>query len=386
MLGLFYSQELPALLGLEAAGGGHGLRSRTVLTTVGEVAYTRAYTADADGTRRFPLDEALGITDGCTPAMASMMTWAGASFGSYDTAGEALERLAGLTVPGRRVQRVVNSVAEREAAWIAAREPDRAAGGILNLQADMTGIRMRPGELAGVKGHDGGDPKKRQIKAGAAFRQERNADGEIQRVPDSTTRVVTFEDVPSFSKMLMDEAVRRGYNNADTVVFTSDGAEWIWLMVADRFGGAVEIVDFYHAAEHLGALCALAEPDGQKSAALFKKRRRIMRDWGVEPIIRHFQAIPEDHANKKDIEDGLGYFIRNRKRMRYREFRAKGYFIGSGVIEGTCKCLVNQRTDLGGQRWLRSGSLNVLRIRAAIIDNLHDRYWKTIGAITRKAG
>ena len=71
--------------------------------------------------------------------------------------------------------------------------------------------------------------------------------------------------------------------------------------------------------------------------------------------------------------------------MRYREFRGKGYFIGSGVIEGTCKNLVNQRTDLGGQRWLRSGSLNVLRIRAAIIDNMHDRYWKTIGAITRPA-
>lgn len=70
--------------------------------------------------------------------------------------------------------------------------------------------------------------------------------------------------------------------------------------------------------------------------------------------------------------------------MKYREFRQKGYFIGSGVIEGNCKCLVNQRTDLGGQRWLKSGSLNVLRIRAAIADNLHDNYWKTQGKLRRK--
>lgn len=385
LLGLFYSKELPALLGLDAPSGGRGVRNRTVLTTVGEVTYTRAYTAASGGGHRFPLDEALGITEGCTPAMASMMSWAGARFDSYDIAGEALGRLAGLEVPGRRVQRMVNTVAEREAAWIAKRATDKAAGGILNLQADMTGIPMRPEELVSVKGHDGGDPKKRQIKAGAVFRQEENADGEIQRIPDSTTRVVTFDDVTSFSQMLMDEAVRRGYNSADKVVFTSDGAEWIWLMVADRFKGAVEIVDFYHAAEHLGALCSLAEPDKRKAADLFKKRRRIMLNWGAESAIRYFMAIPEDHANKKAIEDGLGYFINNRKRMRYREFREKGYFIGSGVIEGTCKCLVNQRTDLGGQRWLRSGSLNVLRIRAAIIDNLHDRYWKTAGKITRSA-
>jgi len=275
LMGLFYSCELPVLLGLSAPDERCAERSRTILTTVGAVTYTRAYTAcagaDGKSVRRFPLDEALGITEGCTPAMASMVTWAGARFGSYDEAGEALARLAGVAVTGRRVQRMVNAVAENEAAWVAARSPSGEKGGILNIQADMTGIRMRPEELRGVKGKDG-DPKKCQIKVGAVFRQQTNADGEIQRVPDSTTRVVTFNDVAAFSKDLMEEAEKRGYRDADEVVFTSDGAEWIWLMVADRFKGAVEIVDFYHAAEHLGVLCGLAEPDREKAAALFKKR------------------------------------------------------------------------------------------------------------------
>lgn len=385
LLGMFYSLELPGLLGIKSPEGARGLRERTVMTTVGEVTYRRAYARGKDGEGRFPLDEAIGITEGCTPAMASMMTWAGACFGSYDTAGEALQRLAGVTVPGRRVQRMVNAAAGAEAAWTAAREADKADGGILNIQADMTGVPMRPEELAGTEGHDGGDPKKKQVKAGAVFRQETNADGEIQRVPGSTTHVVTFGDVTSFSRMLMGEAVKRGYGSADTVVFTSDGADWIWLMAADRFKGAVEIVDFYHASEHLGALCALAEPDREKCAALFKSRRRVLKNWGAEPVIRHFTAVPAGHPNKKAIDDGLGYFIKNRRRMRYREFRAKGYFIGSGVIEGTCKCLVNQRTDLAGQRWLKSGSLSVLRIRAAVIDKLHDKYWKSVGALAGKA-
>lgn len=388
LLGLFYSHELPTLLGLDVSGDGHGRRTRSTLSSVGPVTYTRAYTAavgqDGQTLRRFPLDEVLGITEGCTPAMAAMVSWAGASFDSYDQAGEALLRLAGVSVPGRRVQRIVNALAERESTWIATREHEPTSGGILNLQVDMTGIRMRPEELVGVKGKDGA-PKKCQVKVAAVFKQQTNAKGEIQRIPDSTTRVISFEDVNTFSRMLMNEACRRGYHQADTVVFTSDGAEWIWRMVEARFSKAVQIVDFYHAAEHLAALCDIVEVDKAKAQVLFNKRRKILLNWGVESLIGFFTKIAVGHPKEAQIKNALGYFISHRDRMKYREFRVKGYFIGSGVIEGSCKCLVNQRTDLGGQRWLKTGSLNVLRIRAAIQDKLHDKYWKTIGKLISKA-
>jgi hypothetical protein len=183
----------------------------------------------------------------------------------------------------------------------------------------------------------------------------------------------------------MVEARLRGYCQADTVVFVSDGAEWIWRMADDRFKGAVQIVDFYHAAEHLAALCEIAEDDKQKATDLFRKRRNILRNWGADSLITFFTDLAKDHPRQAEIEAALAYFITHRERMKYRQFRQKGYFIGSGVIEGSCKCLVNQRTDLGGQRWLKTGSLNVLRIRAAIQDNLHDLYWKTAGKIRLKA-
>ncbi len=388
LLGLFYSRELPGLLGLNDPTGSRGLRERHILTTLGPVSYQRAYTnapvPDGTTVRRFPLDEALGITGGCTPAMAGMMTWAGACFGSYDEAGEALGRLAGVVVPGRRVQRLVNAVAQKEREWIAAREKDMIKGGILNIQADMTGIRMRPEELINVKGQDGA-PKKCQVKVGAVFRQQTNAEGEIQRIPDSTTRVVSFEDVTTFSRMLMNEAQRRGYRQADTVVFTSDGAEWIWRMVEDRFKNVVQIVDFYHAATHLADLCEIAETDKEKAQALFRKRRHILRNWGADSLIAFFSNLAMSHPRQADVEAALAYFITHRERMKYRQFRQMGYFIGSGVIEGSCKCLVNQRTDLGGQRWLKTGSVNVLSIRAAIQDNLHDQYWKEVGKLTLQA-
>ncbi len=388
LLGLFYSLELPTLLGLDVSAGGHGQRTCSILSSVGPLTYTRAYTTslgqDGKTLRRFPLDEVLGITEGCTPAMASMLTWAGASFNSYDQAGEALERMAGVSVSGRRVQRIVNALAERESAWIAKREREPLRGGILNLQVDMTGIPMRPEELIGVKGKDG-SPRKCQVKVGAVFKQQTNAEGEIQRIPDSTTRVITFDDVPTFSGMLMNEACRRGYHQADIVVFTSDGAEWIWRMVEARFKRAVQIVDFYHAAEHLSILCEIVEPDKANAQELFKKRRKILLNWGVESLIDFFTKIAKGDPKEAQIKDALGYFITHRDRMKYREFREKGYFIGSGVIEGSCKCLVNQRTDLGGQRWLKTGSINVLRIRAAIQDRLHDKYWNTIGKLNASA-
>jgi len=188
-----------------------------------------------------------------------------------------------------------------------AREKEACTGGILNIQADMTGIPMRKEDLVGVHGKNG-EPKKRQVKGGIVFRQEANKDGEMQRIPSSTTRVVSFDDVSLFSQTLLNEAVKRGYHEALTVVFTADGAEWIWIMVEDRFKGAVQIVDFYHAAEHLGELCRLAEPDKQKADALFTIRRRLMRSYGAACVIRYFENLPSDHPKKTEIEGALGYF------------------------------------------------------------------------------
>lgn len=379
-MGKFYSEVVPRLLGVDHPEGSCGKRTRTVLSTVGPVELSRGYVLDKDRKRSFPLDDALRLVGGCTSAAAGLLCWAGAQSASYDLAGAALSKMAGLAVPGRRVQRMVNLCAAEATAWAAGREAEVHKGGILNIQADMTGIPMRKEDLVGVCGKNG-DPKKRQIKGGIVFRQETNAEGDIQRVPLSTTRIVSFEDVPSFSRALRDEAVTRGYYGADTVVFTADGAEWIWIMAGDRFKGAVQIVDFYHAAEHLGVLCHLAEPDKEKAEAMFTLRRRLMKTHGAECVVRYFGNLPSEHPKKTEIDDALHYFKTNLTRMEYGTFRQRGYFIGSGAMEGTCKSLVKQRTDLAGQRWHPAGSINVLRIRALVADQLHDKYWQQRASI-----
>lgn len=364
------------MLGVERPDGRHGTRAVTVLSTVGEVRYSRAYVPG--GEVPFPLDEALGIVGGCTPPMASLLSRAGAMHQSYDDAGEMVSAASGVAVTGRRVHRLVSDVADAEAEWAAKRPKDAAEHDIINLQADMTGLPLRKEDLEGVKGKDGKPPRKRQIKVGAVFLQETNSEGEVQRIPYSTTRVVQFSDWACFGEALYNEAVRRGYLRAKTAVFTSDGADWIWEIADLRFRGAVQIVDFYHACEHLSALCGAVCPDtdGEQFAKLFKMRRDMLRKWGVDSMISFFRDVAQGHPRKTGILAELAYFEKHRKRMQYRHFRKKGYFIGSGVIEGSCKCLVNQRCDLAGQRWHPESSQKVLRIRAAVQDGLHDVYWR----------
>lgn len=210
------------------------------------------------------------------------------------------------------------------------------------------------------------------------FLQEKDAKGETVRKPFSTTRVVQFSDWTEFADALHAEAVRRGYLKAKKVAFTSDGADWIWEMATQRFKDAVQIVDFFHATEHLAALCEAAFPErGAEYEKTLATRRSMLKKWGVDSMIRFFEGFAESHPEKKAaIDSGLRYFRTHRDRMQYRDFRKQGLFIGSGVIEGSCKCLVNQRCDLAGQRWHPASSQRVLTIRAAVQDGLHDRYWE----------
>ena len=301
---------------------------------------------------------------------------------SFTQASEVLHRFATLEIPNRQIQRVVNDQAAGALQWMQQRPADKATQPIpiLNIQTDMTGIPMRPEELKGIKGKQpDGSAKTRQIKLGCVFTQSLDADGEPQRDPFSCTYLSGFEDVSDFGKALHAEACKRGYTRARTVVFLGDGAEWIWNMVADRFRGVVQIVDFFHACEHLYTLCETLEKDPPRAQQLFDSWRHRLKLNGLPRIIAEVTeratALDTDHA--KDLIDQLAYFRTNANRMTYRTFRRKGYFIGSGAIEGACRHIVAQRAKLSGMRWSIPGVAHVLAFRCLIKSNLFDDYWKS---------
>ena len=248
---------------------------------------------------------------------------------------------------------------------------------VLNIQTDMTGIPARPEELAGIAGKQpDGSAKTRQIKVGCVFTQSRDDQGRPQRDPFSSTYLAAFADPTDFGSLLWSEALKRGYATARKTVFLGDGAEWIWNLVSDRFKDAVQIVDFYHACEHLQALCQALESNEQRAKALFKSWRKRLKNNGLPRILHEAAArLPALNSMAREaVEDQLPYFQTNATRMTYRSFRRQGYFIGSGAIEGACRHIVAQRTKLSGMRWLCSGAQNVLAFRCLIKSNLFDAY------------
>ena len=379
----FLNRELPGLLPPEALRKGeqfHSWRKRRVMTLVGPISLCRAYYRSTQG-GRCPLDEQLGLYQQYTPAVAQLMCWAGAMDPSFEQASELLRRFAGLDIPGRQIPRVVQHYAAHATRWMINRStpPRSRPVDILNLQADMTGIPMRPEELRGIAGKQpDGRAKTRQIKLGCVFTQSTDAHGHPQRDPLSSTYVSTFSDVTDFSALLYKEALKRGYASARTTVFLGDGAEWIWNMVQDRFRGAVEIVDFYHACEHLHELCQTLEADPGRADSLFRAWRHRLKRNGLPRILRESEerAGAFGPSMREIIAKQLRYFYTNAHRMTYRTFQRKGYFIGSGAIEGGCRHIVAQRAKLSGMRWLRAGAAHVLAFRCLIKRNLFDEYCK----------
>lgn len=378
VLGSLMSGPLQQAAGVDAPADRRGKRATTILTSVGEVCYTRAHVPGCGSSPRFPADEALGLVCRCTPAAAKLLCHEAARSQSYLQAAESLALAAGIAVSSSSIHRLVRTLGPDMEAWALSRTPLRARPGrdiIVCLQMDMTGVRMLRKYLDGVKGKDA-EPKGRQIKCGTLFLMERDDQGRYHKIGGSAVHVISFCDPVSFSAALEKARQKLAVPHGTRLVVVSDGAEWIWNIVSDRFKEAFGIVDFWHAADHLHELCEFVLGKGAEAEALFKEWRRKMKVYGADCVIRHFEGLEGSAEKVAGIGKRLSYFKDHRERMQYRRFRREGWPIGSGAIEGACKSLIKQRTDLSGQRWSPDGALDVLWARALIIDGLHDEYWK----------
>ena len=136
------------------------------------------------------------------------------------------------------------------------------------------------------------------------------------------------------------------------VVLLIDGAAGLEHMGRDGFKDCVQIVDFYHAMEHaalvLAALIGKNHPDYKKR--LRRWAQRMLKDK-VRSLIEEARLESAGLAQAAEVEQELGYFVRNAERMQYGSYRVKGYFIGSGVVEAGCKAVIGSRCKQSGMRW-----------------------------------
>jgi hypothetical protein len=253
------------------------LRCKTILTAVGEVQVSRPYFLCPHCHQgQVPADLELDIVDTqFSPGVRRMQAWVGQDV-SFDHGREQMKLLAGLEVTTKSVERA----AEVIGADIASCEQQKIERAvqldlpiivgepvpILYVQMDGTGVPVVKKETEGRKGKlDGLPAHTREVKLGCVFTQTGWDEGGFAiRDQGSTTYTGAIEPAEQFGKRLYVEAWRRGWSRATTKVVIGDGAEWIWNIAQDHFPGAVQIVDLFHAREHLWELARLLFPNDTK--------------------------------------------------------------------------------------------------------------------------
>ena len=163
-----------------------------------------------------------------------------------------------------------------------------------------------------------------------------------------------------------------------TVVKVADGAKDNWTFLTRALPDGVELIDFYHAVEHLkDAFDTAHGADSPTAAAQFKKYRHLLRHEadGVNRVIRALLYLRSKSPGNERIAQVLGYFRGNRHRMRYADAKAQGLPIGSGVVEAACKTLVTERLKRSGMRWGPRGGQAILTLRSLVQSRRFDHAW-----------
>ncbi len=167
-----------------------------------------------------------------------------------------------------------------------------------------------------------------------------------------------------FAGLVKAEAIRRGADHIRQFTIIGDGAAWIWGIATAKFPEATQIVDLYHAREHLHSLTRalefmLLDHRDQWLAARLEDLDYGYID-GIEAAVRQY---PLEGAKKDEAEKELGYFLSNAPRMRYHWFRSRGLFTGSGVVEASCKTVIGQRLKQSGMHWTVAGADSIIALR-----------------------
>ena len=385
---------------LEAEGGGYrgtqvgcgcgggarfmGYRAKALMTVLGSVSLSRAYYwCRHCGEGQIPLDQQLDVVGtGLSPGSRRLAARVGAKE-PYREAAEDLKELAGVQIGAKAVERISKEVGVQMEAL---REQEEAAiwqGSYLSVsepvsrlyvEMDGTGIPVVGAETEGRAGRRPQTPAKtREVKIGCVFTQSGlDSQGRPQRDSESTSYVAAIEGTEAFGRRLYAEAFKRGVQEAQEAVVLGDGAAWIWNLAGEHFPQATQIVDLYHAREHLYELRDLVPPEQ-------------LQDWlqrfeegEIEEILTSLGAQKFSVAEDAELlRQQIVYFENNAERMDYARLRSRGLFVGSGVVEAACRTVIAQRLKRSGMFWSLPGANQVLALRTNLKSGHWENFWES---------
>jgi len=364
-----------------------GRHRKTFESVLGPLHLERAYYHCAKCEGGFcPRDRLLQLGEfSLTPGVLRMVGGA-AALVSFEESSALLHELAGVDVNAKQVERAAEALGAEIAAYErTCLERTGEIAPTLYLGLDGTGVPMRASELAGQKGKQpDGSAKTHEAKVIAIWSAEsRDAEGRPVRDKGSVSYSSALESAAvldtdwkrsDVAERVLREATRRGFTEAPRCATLGDGAPWIWNTSTELFPQAIQILDRFHAKEHLSNVGKIIygadNPMGKK---WIQRRYEQLDDGQIDPLL---QALSRHAAQHDEARKCADYVRRNRQRMRYAEFHAQGLCTSTGVLEAGCKLVIGTRLKRGGMHWTEYGANAIIALRCCKLSARFEDFWE----------
>jgi hypothetical protein len=304
---------------------------------------------------------------------------------SYADATEALQELAQIEISENSVWRLtqewgeaLKKVEERENEQANATIEPPVPGQAMVKSDQRLGAAM-DGSMIYIRGEEW-----KELKCGCFFDVEMTTtfDTEAKEAVEighatHTSYISHLGGPEAFGRKLWTEAKRRRWHAAGDTQVVADGAAWIWNLVADYLYDAHQVVDWYHATEHLNLAAKLAFGEGTPQAARWFKQQEtpLFQGHADKIALTIAQMAEENPTERENLLQQAGYFVHHQHRMSYLEMRMDGWVIGSGMVESGGKRFKDRFTK-SGMRWSRAGAERLLPFRGALMSNRFDERWR----------
>jgi hypothetical protein len=363
------------------------IRAATVLSVFGRVTYERAYYAGCPCGQGFaPVDDRYGLHAGQVSAgLAELLTLAGVEL-AFEHSRRWLKGFLLFDVSANTIRQETQVVGQEQTAhetrlrdqsqdetWLQAHLrttapiPARLYGSL-----DAAKVRIEPRNAAEKQAET---ETWRDLKVGCWY----EAEPVPARQRSSRQRAVTerghlsqrakniryycdIAEAQTFGKLMWATGCAAQADLTRELVFVCDGAVWIWNLIATHYPKAVQIVDWYHAADRLHGVAHTAF---NQTAPRERWLERATTDLWEGRVTEVIQACADLGTHCSEAQDAATYFTNNAARMRYDQYRVKNYLIGSGTVESSCKQIVTQRLKCSGAQWIVPGAVDTAKARAA---------------------
>lgn len=328
------------------------------------------------GAGLFPLDKQLGLSESLySERLVGTMVWLSGLL-PYAQAQAVFERIGKRLIPTSSIWRKtqvhgaqLRDVVEQDRRQVALGQTRLNAASLDHPHPK--GVSMDGGTL-NIRGEGW-----KEMKVGAVYDVQQRLERDVrtqewteQAHASHITYTAVLGDVNAFAPALWQLASVHDVPNAAHSSVTADGAEWIWNVAADYFPDSTQIVDWFHAKQHLSDAAQALFPENNHAAAAWLAQRT---DDLFAGAIHCITASLDNAA----LADHSRYFHHHKRRMQYHEFRENGLPIGSGTVESAVKQF-KARLSASGMRWNRPSAQSMLVIRAAVLDGSFDTLWRRI--------